>query len=156
MFADTPSAPGAVSACAHQQAWEYSRCLCTPATDTHRVLSECKAAKNILPLQTYLDRTAASTFWDSSQFTFSRERNHINHTSLDIAGKTCKSYQTSRICFLLISHMLSHTQGLKSTTTVSLPTLTIGLCWQQPLQSLPSGHVWAFALISPNSYYTCS
>lgn len=50
---------------------------------------------------------------------------HINHTSLVTPGKTCKFYQTSRICFLLISHMLSHTQGLRSATAVSLPTLTI-------------------------------
>lgn len=72
--AGIPSAWGAVSAWAHQQAWEYSWCLCTPVTDTHRVSPECKAAKNILPLQTYFGRTAASTFWDSSQFTFSRQR----------------------------------------------------------------------------------
>lgn len=64
---------------------------------------------------------------------------HINHTSLVIPGKTCKSYQTSRICILLISHMLSHTQSLKSATTVSPPTLTSGLCYSSPCRTCPQG-----------------
>lgn len=144
--AGIPSARGAVSACAHQQAWECSSCVCTPVADTHRVLPECRAAKNVLLLQTYFGRTVVSTFWDSSQFTFSRQRAApfpINHTSVVTPGKTWKCYQTSRICFLLISHMLFQTQSLKRATTVSPPipaSADSSPCPQGTSRPLPSFH----------------
>lgn len=70
--AGIPPAPGAVSAWAHQQAWEYSY---TPAPDTHRVLPECQAAKNILPLQTYFAEQQPVHFEIAfTQFNFSRQR----------------------------------------------------------------------------------
>lgn len=81
----------------------------------------------------------------------------INHTSLVIPGKTCKCYQTSRICFLLISHMLFHTQSLRSATTVSPPisaSADSSPCPQGMSGPLPSFHpIPTSSVISKNSKF---